>query len=302
MIILQDFNEGIQVNTAVTIGKFDGLHTGHELLMSKILEQDGLESFVFSFVESPNVVLNQSNEKKLITNEERIYSLDRQGISYLMLCEFSQIMSLEPEDFIEILVERFHMKYLVCGDDFHFGKYGKGDCDLLKELSLKYHFTLEVVKKISDGEREISSTYVREEIAKGNVAHANELLGYPYFIHGRIVHGNHIGTTIGIPTINMIPSEEKFLPKFGVYVTEVEIDHRTYHGVTNIGVKPTVSGENKVGVETNILDFREDAYEKEAKVTFLEFLRDEKKFSTVEELQEQMRKDKRRAREYFVGK
>ncbi len=301
MRILHDFNENIQENTAVTIGKFDGLHTGHELLMGKLIEQKGLSSFVFSFVESPKVTLDQANDKKLITNAERIYSLEKQGISYLMLCEFSDIMSIEPEEFIKALVLRFHMKYLVCGDDFHFGRYGKGDCALLSELSVKYQFDLEVVKKIADEGREISSTYVREEIAKGHIAHANSLLGYSYFVHGQIVHGNHIGSSIGIPTINIIPSVEKLLPKFGVYVTEVEILNRKYHGVTNVGIKPTISGDNPVGIETHILDFREDVYDKDAKITFLEFLRDEMKFPNVEALQEQMRLDKKKAREYFLS-
>ena len=288
-------------DTAVTVGKFDGIHKGHDLLTEKLLQQEktGLKSLLFTFDVSPRIRLAKDNTKQLITNKERMNLLEKQGISYMVQCPFEEIMSYEPEEFVKLLVNQFRMIYLVCGTDFHFGKMGKGDIFLLQKLSKKYDFRLEVVEKLKQDNRDISSTYVREEISKGNVSVANELLGYHYFIWGTVVHGRHLGTKIGIPTINLIPPENKLLPKNGVYVTLVEMEHKTYHGVTNVGTKPTVDGTGVVGVETHILDFEQDVYEKKVCVYFLEHLRDEIRFESVEELKNQMSKDKKKALLYF---
>ena len=301
MKILTSLDYTIEEPTAVTVGKFDGIHKGHDLLTERLLQQEarGLRSLVLTFDVSPRLRLNKDMEKQLITNEERKSLLQKQGISYLAECSFEDIMPLEPEEFISLLVERYRMKYLVCGTDFRFGKKGRGDVHLLEELSLSLGFELEVVEKLKSGERDISSTYVREEIAKGNVAKGNRLLGYEYFIWGTVVHGNHLGSKIGIPTINLIPPADKLLPKNGVYITRVEVDHRIYHGVTNVGVKPTICGERRVGVETHILDFDEDIYERQVCVTFLEHIRDEIKFSSVDELKMQMQQDKKLAYHFF---
>lgn len=304
MKILTSLDYTIAEPTAVTVGKFDGIHKGHDILTRHLLRQEerGLQSLVVTFDVSPRLRLQKDMEKQLITNDERKNLLEKQGISYLAECSFEDIMPLEPEAFIELLVQRYHMKYLVCGTDFHFGKKGRGDVKLLERLSADMGFELEVVEKLKAGEREISSTYVREEIAKGNVAKGNELLGYEYFIWGTVVHGNHLGTKIGIPTINLIPPEDKLLPKNGVYITRVEIDHRIYHGVTNVGVKPTILGERQVGVETHILDFDQDIYERQVCITFLKHLRDEICFSSVDELKKQMQQDKKAAYEFFNQK
>lgn len=301
MKILTSLDCTIEEQTAVTVGKFDGIHKGHDILTKHLLlqEERGLRSLVLTFDVSPRLRLKKDMEKQLITNEERKNLLEKQGISYLAECSFEEIMPLEPEDFIERLVQQYHMKYLVCGTDFHFGKQGRGDVKLLERLSASMGFELEVVEKLKSGERDISSTFVREEIAKGNVAKGNQLLGYEYFIWGTVVHGRHLGTKIGIPTINMIPPEDKLLPKNGVYITKVEIDHRTYHGVTNVGVKPTIEGHRQVGVETHIMDFDEDVYERQVCVTFLEHIRDEMKFASVDELKKQMHRDKKVAYNYF---
>lgn len=304
MKILTSLNCNITENTAVTVGKFDGLHKGHEILTSKLREQEkkGLKSLVLTFDVSPRVHLKKDTEKLLITNDERISLFSNEDISFFVQCSFeNEIMSLEPEEFIEILTNKFRMKYMVCGTDFRFGKKGRGDILLLQELADRYHFELEVMDKLKQDERDISSTFVREEIAKGNVAKAMDLLGYPYFIRGKVVHGNHLGSKIGIPTINFVPPQEKLLPKNGVYITKISVDNRIYHGVTNVGVKPTIKGTYKRGVETHILDFSQDIYEKYACVYFLESIREEKTFSSVEELKKQMLKDKQAALRYFNG-
>lgn len=295
----------IEEKTAVTVGKFDGIHKGHELLTANILAQKklGFASCVVTFDVSPRIELQKDVMPQLITNEERMHLLEREGIDYLAQCSFSEeIKNLEPEEFIKLLVEHFHMAYLTCGTDFSFGRMGRGDVVLLQALAKKYDFTLEVVEKLRQDEREISSTFVREEIAAGNVKKGAELLGYPYFIWGTVVHGYHLGARMGIPTINLIPPENKLLPENGVYITEIEIDHHTYHGVTNVGVKPTVTGENRMGIETHILDFDQDVYEKEVRIVFLDHIRKEKKFASVDELFAQMAQDKKTALDFFNEK
>ena len=303
MEILNSLYDVITEDTAITVGKFDGLHKGHELLTQKILQQEksGLKSLVLTFDVSPRIHLKKDTEKQLITNEERAELLQKECISYLAQCPFQdEVMPLEPEAFIALLVENYHMKYMVCGTDFHFGKKGKGDVDLLRDLAVKYGFTLEVVEKLKQENRDISSTFVREEIAAGNIAKGNELLGYSYFIWGKVVHGNHLGSKIGIPTVNLIPPKDKLLPQNGVYITEVEVDNRRYYGVTNVGVKPTIEGVRQIGVETHILDFNQDVYGESVRVTFLERIREEMQFASIDALREQMQRDKDVAIAYFA--
>lgn len=304
-ILTSLYDVSVSGSTAVAVGKFDGMHKGHELLMEKLLEQEktGLSSVIVTFDVSPRVLLKKDLEKYLITNEERVEMLRHEGISCLVQCSFAnEIKNLEPEEFIRLLVQNLHMKYMVCGTDFRFGRMGRGDAALLKQLAKTYDFTLEVVDKLQFSRRDISSTYIREEIAAGNVAAANALLGYPYFIWGVVTHGRQLGRQYRMPTINIYPSKEKLLPANGVYITEVDIDHRIYHGVTNVGVKPSVGDHNIANVETHILDFSRDIYEKQVKITFLEHIRPERKFATVDELFRQMERDKKTAREYFNRK
>ena len=156
-----------------------------------------------------------------------------------------------------------------------------------------YGFSLDVIQKKKDNHRDISSTYIREEITAGRIASANKLLGYPYYIIGEIAHGNAIGgAKLSRPTINILPSEDKLLPPNGVYITEVYLEHRKYHGVTNIGIRPTVQESTKrISVETHILDFDRDVYDKLAKVVFLDYIRPEQEFSSFEELKKQIDRD-----------
>ena len=160
-------------------------------------------------------------------------------------------------------------------------------------------FELEVVEKVREDSREISSTFIREEIQKGHIKKANHLLGYPYFACGTVVHGKHLGSRLGFATINITPPPEKLLPPFGVYVTQVRIDGRTYRGVTNVGVKPTIEGERLPGIETHIFDFSGELYGERVCVSFFDFLRPEQKFSSVGALRGQVAEDEQRALAYF---
>ncbi len=293
----------IEEPTVVTLGKFDGLHRGHELLMEKLIEQGNLHGYqtvVFTFDIPPRRKLGEPAAKVLTTNEEKRLLFEAAGVDALIECPFTgEMMQMEPEDFIVWLTERLNVKCIVTGDDFHFGHRRAGDYRLLKAREKTYGYETIVLPKVQEDGRDISSTFVREEIQNGNLKKANRLLGYEYFVRSRIVHGRRLGRKLGIPTINMILPEEKLLPPNGVYVTRVTVGDRWYKGVSNVGKKPTVSNENRIGVETYIMDFCQDVYGQTAAVQFLDFIRPEQKFSGVEELKHQMICDCRTAERYY---
>lgn len=230
----------------------------------------------------------------ITTNAERKENLERAGVEYLVEYPFNQeVAHMDPEEFIaHILVGQMGAKAIVTGPDNRFGYQRRGDVALLKQLAPKYGYEMVVVEKALDGDREISSTYVREELAKGNIEKANELLGYTYMIHGRVVHGKHLGSTLGFPTVNVVPREQKHLPAFGVYLSQTVIDGVIYNSITNIGRKPTIEGQHPVGVETYIYDLNQDLYDKWIEVRLLNFMRPEMKFNGIEELKAQVLSDK----------
>ena len=293
----------IEEPTAVTLGKFDGLHRGHELLMNTVLEckqKYQVASVAFTFDIPPRSRVEEIVANVLTTNDEKQYIFEKQGIDYLIECPFTEeVMSMEPKDFIEWIAKSLNMKYVVVGDDFRFGHKRAGDYHTLQEYEEVYGYKTIVLDKLKDSNRDISSTYVREKIADGNIRKANELLGYSYFIKSEILHGKKLGRRIGMPTINMILPENKLLPPNGVYVTEVLVEGEKYMGVTNVGCKPTVSEERIVGVETYIDNFCQDLYGEKIVVSFLEFIRPEMKFASIDELKAQMESDIQVARKYY---
>lgn len=308
MKILHDFDElKINYNTAVTVGKFDGLHTGHSVLLDYIAQnkKDDMKSCVVTFDKNPSGVILDENEKLIMTRDEKVALFRERGVDIVIEVSFDEkFMKLSPKDFILLLVEKLNMTYMVVGDDFRFGYKGAGDASALEKYATEYGFELDVINKIKSGNREISSTYIREEIANGDIERANSLLGYPYYIIGNIVHGNGIGAkTIGRATINMIPSEEKLLPRCGVYITEVYLEGRKYHGVSNVGYKPTIiEAEKKLGIETHILDFEHEVYDKTAKIVFYRYLREEKRFENIDVLKKQIENDVHTTYSYFNKK
>lgn len=289
--------------TAITVGKFDGIHKGHDYLVSRVIEQKkrGLSAVMVTFDMSPRIALGDREDVSLLTNEEKYFLLEKRGIDYLIECPFEkEIVLMEPEEFFLQLVNRFSMKYMAAGIDFRFGHNGRGDVFLLEKLARKEGIVLEIKDKIREDQREISSTYIREEISRGNLEKANHLLGHPYFLCGTVVHGNHLGNQLGFPTINVIPPAQKMLPPFGVYATRVLADEKWYEGMTNVGKKPTIAGDRLPGVETNIFDFSGDLYEKNVVIAFYRHLRPEQKFSTMEQLSSQIKKDCGQVKEFFM--
>lgn len=286
-----DFKE--EQRCVVTLGKFDGLHRGHRALIDRVIhykENQALRT-VFTFDIMPMMLLSKKERRKMLKNL---------GIDLMIECPFTaDVITMDPETFVkDILVNKLNAVHIVVGADYRFGYHRSGNVQLLKELGEKYGFTVDIVEKIMDGDREISSTYIREELLKGNMEKVNELLGYEYLITGEIVHGRQVGRTIGIPTTNLIPSKSKILPPNGVYVTSTTIGDKTYDGMTNIGCKPTVEG-SFIGVETYLFDCEGDLYGKKETVRVRHFIRPEKRFESLEELKQQIQKDEAAIRNYL---
>ncbi|WP_029231488.1 bifunctional riboflavin kinase/FAD synthetase [Butyrivibrio sp. VCB2006] len=285
----------INDKTAIAIGKFDGIHLGHKKLLKYILDQkqDGLKATVFTFEPSPEEFFVGHPVKQLFTRNEKRNAFEEMGIDILV--EFplnAQTAATPPEVFVKtILVEDLKADYIAAGTDVSFGNKGRGDQYLLRNMSKELGFELCLIDKVMLDGQEVSSTRVRNQIADGEIPMAKRLLGSDYSIMGIVEHGKHLGHTIGIPTVNILPPVGKLLPPFGVYSSLVIIDGQTYKGMTNIGRKPTVSNDNQVGVETYIYDFDEDVYGKTIEVRLLEFRRPEMKFDNVEQLKAQMEKD-----------
>ena len=293
--------------SVISFGKFDGLHRGHEFLMEKQIEQSNLHGYkriIFTFDIPPKSEVLGVESKVIITNDEKEYVFEKSGIDYLIECPFvPQVMTMEADAFVRWIVKSLNVKCIIVGDDFRFGHNRAGDHRLLSAMAGELGYELIVVDKIKDGDRDISSTYIREELACGNVAKANELLGEPYAIHGKVVHGNHIGgAVLGFPTANLIPPAIKRLPRYGVYVSRVLVDGVYYQGVTNIGKKPTVEGDNPPGAETYIMGLDRDIYGSTIEVQLLDFIRGERKFDSLEELKEQISRDKEAAAGFFEKK
>lgn len=285
----------IDERTAVSIGKFDGVHIGHEKLLKEILKkkEDGFLACVFTFDPPPDIFFGMREEKELSTKEEKRLLFERLGID--LLVEFplnEKTAAMMPKEFIQkVLRDQLNAGFIAAGTDLSFGKFGKGNSQLLCNMKAECGYEVEIIDKVLWNGREVSSTFVRESVEQGNMVLAETLLGDAYPIFGEIIHGHQLGRTIGMPTINQIPPKNKLLPPFGVYFSEVEIQGKRYKGITNIGCKPTVHKEHDVGVETFIYNFNQTVYGDLAQVRLLQFHRPEQKFSSVDALKIQMKKD-----------
>lgn len=281
--------------TAVSIGKFDGVHIGHGKLLNEIIrkKEEGLLSCVFTFDPPPDVFFGFRKEKELSTKKEKRILFEQLGVDILVEFPMNQkSAAMPPEEFVRrILKEQLHAKFVAAGTDLSFGKDGKGNSGLLCDMQDECGFKVKIIDKVLWDGREVSSTFVRECIERGDMVLAENLLGDAYPVYGEIIHGHELGREIGIPTINQIPPENKLLPPFGVYFSEVEIQGRRYKGITNIGCKPTVNQKHSVGVETFIYNFNQDVYGDMAQVRLFQFHRPEQKFPSVQALKEQMKRD-----------
>lgn len=296
MKIIADTTEFIlEEATAVAIGKFDGVHIGHRRLLEEILEQkeNGLAACVFTFDPPPAVLFGSSDGKELTTREEKRNFFDRIGVDVLIEFPLTyETAAMSPTDFArEILAKQMNAKLIAAGTDLSFGAKGAGNAELLRELGPELGFDVKTIEKVCIQNQEVNSTYIREQLKAGNMEEVVTFLGMPYTVMGTVMHGNRIGRTIGFPTVNLLPPQNKLLPPNGVYYSEVLFKGKKYRAISNVGYKPTVTEERVVGVESYLYDFDEEIYDEAIEVYLHAFKRPEQKFNSLEALKEQLKQD-----------
>ncbi|MBR2729576.1 MAG: riboflavin biosynthesis protein RibF [Eubacteriales bacterium] len=303
MQIIRDTTDFVSPGeTAVSIGKFDGVHLGHRRLLEELLDQKekGLLATVFTFDPYPEIFFGYGAKQILTTRQEKEQIFERMGIDILVEFPFNAQSAATPSrEFVtKFLCGHLRARFIAAGPDLSFGDHGSGNFDLLAGLGPEYGYTTKMIEKVVMDDNVISSTLIRRLISTGEVTTAARYLGEPYMVCGSIVHGRALGRRIGIPTLNQVPPPDKLLPPFGVYYSDVLLGGKKYCGMTNIGVKPTVSEEKRVTVETFLYDFEGDVYGETATVQLLTHRRPEMKFSSIEELKATMEHDIQAGREY----
>lgn len=285
----------IRSKSAVAIGKFDGVHKGHMELLSHIMKkkEQNMAAVVFTFHPSAAVFFGQTRGAELTTRYEKRQLFEEMGIDILV--EFplnKETAATSPLEFVEkILAGQMQAGYIAAGEDVSFGYKGLGNKELLAQMAEKLKYQLDIINKVYDRGREISSTYVREEVEKGNMETTARLLGRYYSFEGQVERGNRLGRKLGMPTLNLYPDQEKLLPPKGVYYSQVKFEGCTYPGITNIGFKPTVNSTSNISVETYLYDFDKDMYGRKIVTELLQFKRPEQKFESLEKLKMQMETD-----------
>ena len=293
---INEFN--CRKSTIITIGTFDGVHLGHQKILKKLnveAENNGLESSVLTFFPHPRTVLNPNSSLKLInTIEERVSLFKKSKIDNLIVHPFTKEFSeLDSEDYVKnILVDQLKAKIVLIGYDHKFGKNRTADINNLKEYGIKYNFEVIEIKAEEINDIAISSTKIRNSIEEGDIQLTNSYLGYEFSFFGKVVKGNSIGKTLGFPTANIkIGTDLKLIPKNGVYLISTIINQKIIFGMMNIGIKPTTN-ENTKSIEVNLFDFNQDLYDTNITIYIKQFLREEIKFDSLNELKLQIEKDK----------
>ena len=295
---IDKFSESHKCGTCVAVGTFDGLHVGHRLIVQTLVEtavKKGLKSLILTFDPHPRKVLFPEKDLNLILSpDEKVEVLATTGVDYLVIHRFSKdFAAVNSADFMQkVLVHQLGMQYLVSGFNNHFGCDRMGDTDTLNQYGQRFGFGVSRIDaKQLDG-ISASSTLVRNALLDGDVSAASEILGYSFYISGKVVHGRHIGTSIGFPTANILPDcADKLIPKTGVYAAALQVEGNLYQSVVNIGDNPTVSDSHKTTIEAYILDFEGNIYNRNVRVYLYRRIRDQKKFSDLAQLAAAIRQD-----------
>jgi riboflavin kinase/FMN adenylyltransferase len=300
---ISNFSSATQ--TFVTIGTFDGVHFGHQQIIEKLVSEAkkaNKKSVLLTFFPHPRMVLQKDASLELInTINERSYLLEQTGLDYLIIHPFSKAFSRTTAlEFVRnILVSQLNISKLIIGYDHHFGKNREGNITQLTEYSHLYDFKVEEIPAQDIDDVSVSSTKVRRALHSGNLKTANNYLGYNFMLNGNVVNGKKLGGKIGYPTANIDVKETyKLIPKTGVYVVKSTIDKKTVFGMMNIGNRPTVNGNHQT-IEVHFFDFNQDLYHQNLTIELIYFLRDERKFDSVELLVHQLKKDEETARDYI---
>lgn len=319
MRVFRGFTPPADAEAVITIGNFDGMHQGHQALLRQLraeAQSRGLHAAVLTFTPHPREFFARKAggagatiPARLHTLREKLEALAAAGIDETRVCRFDDAFAnLSPEDFVrKVLVEAMRAKHVIIGDDFRFGARRAGDFALLESLGERYGFTVSSLdSQCLDGER-VSSSQVRAALGAGDLQRAEWLLGYPYAMEGRVVHGRQLGRTIGVPTANVQIRHDP-LPLRGVFVVDVALDetrdavpqaNRRYAGVANLGYRPTLGGDTRPLLEVHLFDYEGDLYGAHLDVRFLAKLRDEMTFTDFNALTTQIQQDLQQARRFF---
>ena len=283
--------------TVIALGFFDGVHIGHGALLRKTVERArelNATSAAFTFDRAPKEFVTGVTVPLLTgVDERRALIRELYGIARTIVAPFDNAMMTMPwRSFLELLVSRHGAVHLVAGHDYRFGYKNEGTPDILRAWCAEHGLGCDIIPKVEFHGVTVSSTHIRALVEAGDMAGAAAFLGHPYTVIGTVKHGKHLGTEELFPTVNLMPEPWRVLPRFGVYAVRVILDDGTvYPGVTNVGIRPTIVDDNRVTIETNLIDFDGDLYGKELKIEFLRYLRGEKKFSSMAELHAQIARD-----------
>lgn len=306
MKIVQSNTTPFKSNTIVTIGTFDGVHIGHQKIIKKLIKtskKNDLKSVVLTFFPHPRMVIQKDANIKLInTINERSDILDKLGLDYLFIHEFTKSFSrLTAKEFVsEILVNQLRLKKIIIGYDHQFGRNRAANINDLKLFGGHYGFEVEEISAQDINDVAVSSTKIRNALNNGDIKTSNTYLGYNFMITGRVIHGKGLGKQLNFPTANIYIEEDyKLIPKQGVYIVKSILNNTTYFGMMNIGINPTINEGNKQSLEVHFFDFNMPIYNDTLKIEFLDRIRDEKKFESIEALKTQLLNDKKTALEYI---
>lgn len=282
----------------LALGNFDGVHQGHQKLLREVVstakKNDGLAT-AFIFDPHPSKVINPDKSPKIICTVERQAELLQEiGLDLLIYNSFNkEISKWLPEEFVEkIIISKLNAKHIFVGFNYSFGYKGQGDPELLIKLGEKYGFKVSVISPVEVDGKVVSSTLIRELIEAGDIKNAQKLLGYNPMLEGTVIQGEQRGSKIGFPTANLHVGADMLIPGKGVYAAKALYKDKIYNCVVNIGSKPTFHEEHPVSVEAHIMDFHEEIYGETLRLFFIDKIRDEKKFSSVEELVKQISQDR----------
>lgn len=288
-------------NPVLTIGTFDGVHLGHRKIIDTLRDRAKMingESVIFTFDPHPRKVVGpeELSIRLLTTLEEKIALFEQSGIDHLIIYPFTaEFSSLTYEEFVEtILVGQIHLRFLVVGYDHKFGKNRQGGFEFLQQCASRFDFRIEKLDVLLMNQANVSSTKIREAIQLGDFETANTFLGYPFALHGTVVEGQKLGRKIQFPTANVQASDpDKIIPGYGVYAVQVRVQGKSFHGMLNIGSRPTVNNNaDNRSIEVHIFDFEAEVYGEPIEVVFYKKLREEQKFPSLEALKDQLAQDK----------
>jgi len=287
----------------LTAGKFESIHRGHQALIHKITriaKEKGIASAVVAFTPHPYRVLGNAEYKPLFSRRERVFLLERLGVDYLLEYPFDEaLITLDPIGFAQIIFERLKAQTVVIGEGYRFGHKRAGTAQTLKTLAEGYGRSVILCEPLGNETESapVSTSHIRTLLNGEGIPRLTEaaaLMGFSFFAMGTVKQGRQLGRELGFPTLNLYPTADKYLPRFGVYAARTTMGDRVFNGITNIGLRPTVNARETVPtIETHLFDFNEDAYGREIRVEFLRFIRDEKTFTDLNALRAQIAEDVR---------